>query len=53
MFCATACFTIAAAALRFILLRIAAFGWFLRGFTALGPPVIGPLSSLIESKLVK
>ena len=45
MLCATARFTIAAAALRFILMRIAAFGWFLRDFTAL-PPMIGPL--LIE-----
>ena len=35
-------FSIAAAALYFILLRITAFSRFSHGFAAFGPPIIGP-----------
>ena len=41
--CQKACFSIAAAALRLILLRITAFSSFFHGFAAFVPPIIGPL----------
>ena len=51
--CQKACFSIAPAALRLILLRITAFSSLFHGSAAFVPPIIGPQREVISSNLSK